>query len=169
MYNRSLELYNTLSTFLTSIGCAQIAIIFILLVIKILRSYNTTPYSAISVFTSAAFMNVLFINLKIIGCLKLLICCLRALVRSRKFTLLASKSEEAHSPRDRAKSIHAMDNLCVICRDELCEVDSSEYKECENDDDMPTLILKCGHCFHSDCFRSWFLKNDSCPVCRSTV
>lgn len=30
-------------------------------------------------------------------------------------------------------------------------------------------ILSCKHIFHGDCFRSWFKKNRSCPICRIPV
>ncbi|NXI90226.1 TTC3 ligase, partial [Psophia crepitans] len=47
------------------------------------------------------------------------------------------------------------DELCTICHDELSK------DLCE---------LECGHCFHSECIRTWLKQHSStCPICRNHV
>lgn len=45
---------------------------------------------------------------------------------------------------------------CVICRDSL--FDGSKAKK-----------LVCGHIFHIDCLRSWFVMQQVCPTCRAEI
>lgn len=45
---------------------------------------------------------------------------------------------------------------CVICRDSL--FDGSKAKK-----------LSCGHIFHIDCLRSWFVMQQVCPTCRAEI
>ena len=39
---------------------------------------------------------------------------------------------------------------------------------------LPIIKLKCGHCFHKKCIKSWFMKTDmdsskQCPMCRENI
>jgi hypothetical protein len=45
---------------------------------------------------------------------------------------------------------------CPICFDDY--IDTS-------------LIIKteCLHCFHEECLKKWINKNNTCPICRSTI
>lgn len=42
---------------------------------------------------------------------------------------------------------------CCIC---ICEIKKNEE----------TLLLPCGHMFHSKCIMNWLNQNNTCPVCR---
>jgi hypothetical protein len=33
----------------------------------------------------------------------------------------------------------------------------------------PVIKLKCGHKFHSDCLKTWLIRNNTCPLCREHV
>ncbi|ESN95417.1 hypothetical protein HELRODRAFT_102639 [Helobdella robusta] len=46
------------------------------------------------------------------------------------------------------------DNVCIICREEM----HSNAKK-----------LPCNHIFHSNCLRSWFQRQQTCPTCRMDV
>lgn len=46
--------------------------------------------------------------------------------------------------------------VCVICL-------------CETEDDEPSLVLPCGHCFHQPCAERWLHMNSTCPCCRRTL
>jgi len=53
---------------------------------------------------------------------------------------------------------------CCICLDETgFTVRKVKPKTCND------VLLKCGHTFHRTCIKSWFLKNDACPMCRSEL
>ena len=41
---------------------------------------------------------------------------------------------------------------CPICLNKYCEKTS--------------LLLPCGHCFHTPCILKWFEKQMNCPICR---
>ena len=48
------------------------------------------------------------------------------------------------------------DNVCIVCREEM-----------SLQDDVQKLVpkkLKCGHCFHFKCLRSWLERQQSCPT-----
>ena len=47
------------------------------------------------------------------------------------------------------------DSVCIICREEM--VVGAAKK------------LQCGHCFHTNCLRSWLERQQTCPICRSPV
>ena len=53
---------------------------------------------------------------------------------------------------------------CCICLDETGFTHRKVKPKTCND-----VLLKCGHMFHRTCIKSWFLKNDACPVCRSEL
>ncbi|KAK9508244.1 hypothetical protein O3M35_007944 [Rhynocoris fuscipes] len=46
------------------------------------------------------------------------------------------------------------DNVCIICREEM-------LRTCK--------ILPCNHIFHTVCLRSWFQRQQSCPICRLNI
>ena len=48
---------------------------------------------------------------------------------------------------------HIIDSTCVICIE--------EYKDNDNIRQLP-----CQHVFHQKCIDSWFLKRQTCPICR---
>jgi E3 ubiquitin-protein ligase synoviolin len=52
--------------------------------------------------------------------------------------------------------LNSGDNTCIICREEMT-VDSGAKK------------LPCNHIFHSNCLRSWFQRQQTCPTCRTDV
>ncbi|CAF0725966.1 unnamed protein product [Rotaria sp. Silwood1] len=48
------------------------------------------------------------------------------------------------------------DTTCIICREEM-QVQQSIKR------------LSCQHIFHKNCLRSWFQRQQTCPICRTTV
>ncbi|XP_067681229.1 E3 ubiquitin-protein ligase synoviolin-like isoform X2 [Haliotis asinina] len=52
------------------------------------------------------------------------------------------------------EELEAGDNVCIICREEM--VTSSKK-------------LPCNHIFHTNCLRSWFQRQQTCPTCRMDV
>ena len=52
----------------------------------------------------------------------------------------------------------SIDDLCAICYDEMSTYNSKSK-------------LKCGHCYHSECFKLYLQNNSSkrCPTCRSMI
>lgn len=44
----------------------------------------------------------------------------------------------------------------------MCPICYVEYKDTDKIE-----LLQCGHSFHPSCIRKWFLKQKSCPACRS--
>uniref|UniRef100_A0ABM5F594 RING-type E3 ubiquitin transferase n=1 Tax=Pogona vitticeps TaxID=103695 RepID=A0ABM5F594_9SAUR len=52
------------------------------------------------------------------------------------------------------EELHAMDNVCIICREEMV---------------TGAKRLPCNHIFHTSCLRSWFQRQQTCPTCRMDV
>ncbi|MFH4984001.1 hypothetical protein AB6A40_010710 [Gnathostoma spinigerum] len=48
------------------------------------------------------------------------------------------------------------DNTCIICREEMTPMSGAKK-------------LPCNHIFHSNCLRSWFQRQQSCPTCRTDI
>ncbi|CAF0784923.1 unnamed protein product [Didymodactylos carnosus] len=48
------------------------------------------------------------------------------------------------------------DTTCIICREEMLVQQSIKR-------------LGCQHIFHKNCLRSWFQRQQTCPICRTTV
>ena len=46
------------------------------------------------------------------------------------------------------------DNVCIICREDMTT-------SCKK--------LPCTHIFHTNCLRSWFQRQQTCPTCRMDV
>ncbi|KAG8177349.1 hypothetical protein JTE90_020989 [Oedothorax gibbosus] len=59
-------------------------------------------------------------------------------------------------PDATAEELSTMDNVCIICREEMSGSGSSKK-------------LPCNHIFHASCLRSWFQRQQTCPTCRMDV
>ena len=49
-----------------------------------------------------------------------------------------------------------MDNVCIICREEM-----QAGNACKK--------LPCSHIFHKSCLRTWFQRQQTCPTCRTDI
>lgn len=58
-------------------------------------------------------------------------------------------------PNATEEELQATDNVCIICREEMV------VGSCKK--------LPCRHIFHTSCLRSWFQRQQSCPICRLDV
>ncbi|KAG5675863.1 hypothetical protein PVAND_005731 [Polypedilum vanderplanki] len=47
--------------------------------------------------------------------------------------------------------------VCIICTENLNNSDTN----------YPVNIKACGHCFHSQCLKTWLQKSLTCPICRT--
>jgi len=72
------------------------------------------------------------------------------------------------------------DTTCIICHEEMViEIDDPNFqKSSENENETVPKIKKlqgeikklpCKHMFHTGCLKSWFLRQQTCPICRSSV
>lgn len=52
------------------------------------------------------------------------------------------------------EELRSGDNVCIICREEMLQ-------GCKK--------LPCNHIFHTNCLRSWFQRQQTCPTCRMDV
>ncbi|KAF8766747.1 E3 ubiquitin-protein ligase synoviolin-like [Argiope bruennichi] len=59
-------------------------------------------------------------------------------------------------PDATAEELATVDNVCIICREEMTGSGSSKK-------------LPCNHIFHASCLRSWFQRQQTCPTCRMDV
>ncbi|XP_076314177.1 septin interacting protein 3 isoform X1 [Tachypleus tridentatus] len=59
-------------------------------------------------------------------------------------------------PDATAEDLASVDNVCIICREEMLGNGSSKK-------------LPCNHIFHTSCLRSWFQRQQTCPTCRMDV
>ena len=57
---------------------------------------------------------------------------------------------------------HEEIDVCSICMDKL---------DANCDKNEKVILLKCGHCFHEQCLKSWYKSSvqKNCPVCRETL
>jgi len=56
------------------------------------------------------------------------------------------------------------DTTCIICHEEMVETENDVQRLTG-----PTKKLPCSHMFHAGCLRSWFLRQQTCPICRMNV
>lgn len=68
------------------------------------------------------------------------------------------------------------DVTCIICHEDMVnEKDAPPPKEGEEPKPKIKFLtgeikkLPCGHMFHSSCLRSWFMRQQTCPICRASV
>ncbi|CAG2165591.1 unnamed protein product, partial [Oppiella nova] len=54
------------------------------------------------------------------------------------------------------EELQSVDNVCIICREEMTGNGSAKR-------------LPCNHIFHVSCLRSWFQRQQTCPTCRMDV
>ncbi|CAG2117171.1 unnamed protein product [Medioppia subpectinata] len=54
------------------------------------------------------------------------------------------------------EELQTVDNVCIICREEMTGNGSAKR-------------LPCNHIFHVSCLRSWFQRQQTCPTCRMDV
>lgn len=59
-------------------------------------------------------------------------------------------------PDATVEELATVDNVCIICREEMTGGGSSKK-------------LPCNHIFHASCLRSWFQRQQTCPTCRMDV
>lgn len=71
------------------------------------------------------------------------------------------------------------DTTCIICHEDMVNVETTTH-EAKEDGTVPeptvnkTLTgeikkLPCKHMFHTGCLRSWLLRQQTCPICRSSL
>lgn len=58
-------------------------------------------------------------------------------------------------PNATQADIEAYDNVCIICREDM--------------HDRASKKLLCNHIFHTSCLREWLQRQQTCPVCRTSV
>lgn len=59
-----------------------------------------------------------------------------------------------------------VDNMCIICMDELVPEDnSSSHRTVSN----KPKKLPCGHVLHLFCLKNWMERSQTCPICRLAV
>ena len=81
--------------------------------------------------------------------------------------------EEAQRPRDHPVPKELVDELPEITIDDTDKLDK-EKKDCvicltPFKKGEKATILPCIHIFHSDCIKSWFEAQDTCPICKFKV
>ncbi|XP_027177807.1 E3 ubiquitin ligase BIG BROTHER-related-like [Coffea eugenioides] len=72
-------------------------------------------------------------------------------------------SEETISEHLKTKKYQSPANQDCQEEHEICIVCQCEY---ENQETVATL--DCGHEYHADCIKKWFLKKNLCPICKRT-
>ena len=49
--------------------------------------------------------------------------------------------------------------------DEMCSICFAQYES----NDILRILPKCGHVFHAECGDLWFVRNQSCPLCKADI
>ena len=63
---------------------------------------------------------------------------------------------ESVYPDATTEDLRTMDNVCIICREEM-----QAGNACKK--------LPCSHIFHKNCLRTWFQRQQTCPTCRTDI
>lgn len=147
---------HTISNVFSELGHVNIFILMICII-----SFTRLNYNIINLFSnlwSRPIINVIFLCLRFISAIKVVIAVLRGLIKARKITRFESKAALIADLKYVEKTVQLFDNKCIICLDELYP--NSKEK---------TLLLDCGHIFHFDCFKLWYVESENCPYCRKKV
>lgn len=71
----------------------------------------------------------------------------------------------ARFPNATVEDFKDKDATCIICHSDMMVEDENGNKrltgECKK--------LNCGHIFRTTCLRSWFLRQQTCPICRDNI
>jgi len=71
----------------------------------------------------------------------------------------------ARFPNATLEDFKDKDATCIICHSDMVVEDENGNKrmtgECKK--------LNCGHIFRTTCLRSWFLRQQTCPICRDNI
>jgi E3 ubiquitin-protein ligase synoviolin len=59
-------------------------------------------------------------------------------------------------PNSTAQELAAIDNICIVCREEMTVGQTKK-------------LPQCNHHFHTACLRSWLERQQSCPTCRAQI
>ncbi|EYU23121.1 hypothetical protein MIMGU_mgv1a021172mg, partial [Erythranthe guttata] len=49
--------------------------------------------------------------------------------------------------------------ICVVCQDELCQLQQNET--------VIAALDFCGHEYHFDCIKQWLQQKNTCPLCKA--
>ena len=83
--------------------------------------------------------------------------CVRHCLSSSSFLLLFFSLLPVVDRRNAtAEQLAAMDNVCIVCREDMVG-------------DGSCKCLPCNHVFHTACLRRWFQRQQTCPTCRTTA
>lgn len=129
-------------------------------------NYNLINFfSNINIIWSRPLVNVIFLCLRFIAAIKVVIAMIRGLIKARRMTKFETKASTSKTNFSTLKpSLEKLNNKCIVCLDELYSVSSQVNPNSER----KTLMLKCNHIFHVDCFKKWY-KHSGCPYCRAKV
>lgn len=72
------------------------------------------------------------------------------------YVLIENNSVDLEKLNDVRIDLINTDKECVIC---LGNIENKEN----------SIILSCNHIFHYDCFKNWYSKNTTCPLCRLEI
>lgn len=88
---------------------------------------------------------------------------------------LIRNNRETQPPAHPPTSAAALNNLKTFkMSDKYCKTNEKGEQECPNCTicladickDQETILIPCGHLFHSGCGMQWLTKHNTCPVCR---
>ncbi|CAI8510167.1 unnamed protein product [Pichia kudriavzevii] len=171
-HNLQNYLYHTISNVLSELGNVHIILLIGVLIVSFFRinhSFLNLTSGLASAFTKST-INIIFLLLRCVSALKLIIVVTRHLIRTRRMTILENNCELLI--RQCEQPIHALENQCVICLEELFDKTSSKSELSCNSKGKTlkkNIILDCHHILHVECFKQWYLNSDTCPHCRSKV
>ena len=82
-----------------------------------------------------------------------------------------SESHHQENVRDRQLTIEDLNNNTSLLLNQDCEsqencpicVDGMKLHQ------ILRTIKRCNHTFHQSCIDNWFVRNNTCPVCRDTI
>ncbi|SBT45492.1 ERAD-associated E3 ubiquitin-protein ligase HRD1, putative [Plasmodium ovale wallikeri] len=131
---------------------SSIVLIKYLCIIVILKAYHLVLYSRVShIFELGIPRTRVLIKLFIFMCL-LSVANLTIFKSFQRYRELTKNIENKfmNATEEELKEV----GTCIICRDDLKEGSKK---------------LSCSHIFHVECLKSWFIQQQTCPICRTEI
>jgi len=55
----------------------------------------------------------------------------------------------------------------MSCVNAICVICVTQLKEADQEAEMDSVALRCGHVFHKPCLDDWFQRKQICPTCQA--
>lgn len=78
--------------------------------------------------------------------------------------LLLNNGQNIVNKEDHSKKIEKLEKTIVNESDKQCVICLADFNKSEE-----VLKTPCNHLYHTECLKTWFKENNSCPTCRKSI